>query len=272
MFDPRTDQAEFVEVYNRSERMVELKNLILVRADASGVTRSFSDQQPLSYWLFPQSYAVFTGDYKLFAKAWPLADPAIVAARPDMPSLTNEESQMILMDRNQKQLDAVTYSPGWHYPYLEEKKGVSLERIDPDLPGTDRDNWFSASAATGGSTPGSKNSSSLNPQVTSSQYFSMEPAIGYQEVQSDRIQLAVSFNFGNPGWFLSMHIFNSNGQLIREIFPFGMAPVKGAVCWDGLDTAQRQVPEGIYLLVADYYHPSGKKGRWKRACAIMRTY
>jgi len=272
MFDPQTNQPEFVEVYNRSERVIDLKDLILARADVKGVIISFSDQQVLSYWLFPKGYAVFTGDNKLFGKAWPLADPAVVAARTDMPSLTNEESKLILMDRNQKQLDVVIYSPDWHYPYLEENKGVSLERIDFDASGTDRSNWFSASASSGGSTPGSKNSSALYPPSITSEKFSLNPVVGYAAISPDPVQVVVSYRFEDAGWFMRMNVFNSQGLPVREIFPFAMAPVEGVVCWDGLDAGQRLVPDGIYLLVADYYHPSGKKGRWKRACAIMRTY
>lgn len=272
MFDPRTDQTEFVEVYNRSERVIDLKDLILARADAQGAITSFSDQQVLSYWLFPEGYAVFTGDAKLFNKAWPLADPAVVAARTDMPSLTNEESQLILMDRNQKQLDVVIYSPDWHYPYLEESKGVSLERIDFDASGTDRSNWFSASSSSGGSTPGLKNSSALNPPLINSQHFSIDPSIGYTAISPDPVQVVVSYRFENPGWFMRMNIFDRGGLPVRELFSFALAPVEGFVCWDGLDAAQRLVPDGIYLIVVDFYHPSGKKGRWKRACAIVRAY
>jgi hypothetical protein len=272
MFDPLADQTEFVEVYNRSERVIDLKDLILARADAEGAIRSFSNQQPLSYWLFPYCYAVFTADAGLFTKAWPLADPAVVAERPDMLSLTNEESQLILMERNQKQLDVVTYSPDWHYPYLEEDKGVSLERLNAGVSGTDRANWFSASAASGGSTPGSKNSAAVNSPLATSQKFSLDPVVGFAAISRDPVQVVVSYKFDDPGWFLHIRIFNSGGLPVREIFPFGLAPVEGSVCWDGLDAGLRLVPDGIYLVVADYYHPAGKKGRWKKACAMIRAY
>jgi hypothetical protein len=271
MFDPRTDQIEFVEVYNRSERIIELAGLILARADTDGSVISFSGPQLLSYWLFSGCYAVFTADDNRFTKAWPLADPGIVAERPDMPSLTNEKSQIILMDRNQKKLDAAIYCPDWHYPYLTDHKGVSLERINIDGSGTDRINWFSASPASGGSTPGVKNSSGLQSPLTVTQDFSLNP-IGYASASPNAVQVTVCFNFNDPGWFLQVNIFNSAGMPVKQILPFGLASIEGVVCWDGLDSAQRLVPDGIYIVVADYYHPTGKKGRWKRACAIVRAY
>lgn len=272
LFDPRTDQVEFIEVYNRSERVLETRDLIIARANTAGTIMSFSDQQEFSYWLFPGCYAVFTSSPNLFNKAWPMADPAAAAGRPDMPSLTNEESRLILMDRNQKELDAVIYSPDWHYPYLEETKGVSLERINPEESGTNRTNWLSASAASGYSTPGVKNSCALSPTLTLTNHFTLDPSIGYTTGFSDPVQLAVSYRFDEAGWFLRMNVVSGGGLPIREIFPFGLAGVEGIVSWNGLDTANRLVADGIYLVIADYYHPSGKKGRWNRACAIVRAY
>jgi hypothetical protein len=272
MFDPQTGQTEYVEVFNCSERVIDLKYLILARADAEGAIRSFSIDQPLSYWLFPGGYAVFTGNEKLFNKAWPKADPDVAALRTDMISLTNEESKLVLMNRNQEILDVVAYSPDWHYPYLEDNKGVSLERIETGVSGTDRTNWFSSSAASGGSTPGSKNSCSQKPLFNNDQTFSLITAIGQAVRSPDPVQVAVSYRFGGTGWFMKLTIYDKDGIPVREIFPFGMAPVEGLVCWDGLDALQRLVADGIYLVVADYFHPSGKKGRWKRACAIIRAY
>ena len=272
MFDPRVDQPEFVEVFNRSERVIDLRNCILARANAAGSIISFSDQQAISYWLFPRCFAVITTSAATFLKAWPFTDPAAAVERSDMPSLTNVESQLILMDRNQKRLDVVTYSPDWHYPYLDETKGVSLERIDFNASGTDRSNWFSASSSSGYSTPGSLNSTLINAGESKGEFFTLESTIGYATDPLSAVRVTVSYRFESAGWFLRMNVFNCRGMPVKTIYPFGMAAMEGEVGWDGLDSAQQLVPDGIYLIVADYYHPTGKKGRWKKACAIIRDY
>jgi len=272
MFDPVAGQPEFVEVFNRSDRMIDLQDIILARAGMDGVIRDFSDQQTFSYWLFPGCFGVFTSNEQLFRKSWPLADPAIIAERMDLPALTNEESRLILMNRQQKKLDVAVYSPDWHYPYLDDEKGISLERIDFGASGADRSNWFSASAASGGATPGLKNSASHLPEVSDNQEFSLFPANGYASTPFDAVQVTLNYRFDSPGWFLRVRIFNAGGIPVKEIFPFGLARQEGVVCWDGLDSAQRLAPDGIYLVVADFYFPSGKKGRWKKACSLVRAY
>ena len=272
LFDPAAGQSEFVEVYNRSGKVIELKDLILARAGTDGTVISFSDQQDISYWLFPDSYAVFTADEGQFLTAWPLTDPAALAERADMPGLSNVESQLILMTGDQKLLDRVSYSPDWHYPYLDETKGVSLERIDFGSPGTLKSNWFSASPSSGGSTPGTKNSAGSVLRLPDSQHFALDPGVGYSAVSPNPVQVAVSYRFEEAGWFMRVNVLNSYGLPVAEIFAFGLAPVEGRVYWNGLDQAQQLAPDGIYLIVADYYHPSGVRGRWKSACAIVRNY
>ena len=272
LFDPLEGQPEFVEIFNRSGRVVELKDLILARADADGRIIAFSDQQDRSYWLFPGCYAVFTADAGSTARAWPRSDPAAVAGRSDMPSLNNDGAVLILMDRYQTILDQVTYLPDWHYPYLEETRGVSLERIDFTASGMNRENWLSASAASGFSTPGAKNSCDPGSVVNTEKQFYLDPSVGYAHNPDYPVQIVVHYRFDEPGWFLRLHIYTANGLPVREIFPFGMAGSEGVVCWDGLDAGGNLLAEGIYLVIADYHHPSGAKGRWKGACALVRAY
>jgi hypothetical protein len=271
LFDPLSGQPEFVEVYNRSDHLIELQELILARADPGGTVSGFSDSQEGSFWLFPGGYAVFTSDGAAFARTWPDARAAL-AVRSDLPALTNEESRLILLDQSQRVLDVAGYSPDWHYPYLDEDKGISLERMSAAASGADKGNWFSAPASTGGASPGRANSCLMQPPADRQEMFVLEPATGISVNAGEPVRMALSYRFEEPGWFLRVVVHNARGQPVRELMAFGLAPISGLVTWDGLDMEGSRVPEGIYLLVADYYHPSGRKGRWKKACSVLRDY
>ena len=270
LFDPLPGQTEFVELFNRSGRVVELRELILARADAGGVVTAFSYGQALSFWLFPGCYAVVPAEESLFRKGWPGVDPALVCGRTDLPALSNSEAQLILLDRSQRVIDAITWSPEWHYPFLAETKGVSLERVDPSLPGRERSSWFSASADAGGSTPGAPNSCRSPPDTTAAEIFTLDPATGITASNGVTRRVGISYRFDGPGWFLRIRVFDPRGAGICEPVPFGAAGTEGEAFWDGLDDSKQPVPDGIYLLVAEYWHPTGRKGRWKRACAFIR--
>jgi hypothetical protein len=271
LFDPAPGETEFVELFNRSDKVFDLKGLILARADTTGRIRDFSAGQDLSFLLFPGDYAVMTPDGARFQKAWPDAGPAVISERRDMPSLTNTASRLLLLDPVQQILDSAAYAPEWHDPYLDDTKGISLERMDLSGSGTERRNWFSAASGSGGSTPGAPNSCAVS-AAGGKNLFNLDRAIVRPGSPDGSGRMILSCRFGNPGWFMRIVVFSRSGIPVRELFPFGSAPAEGVVAWDGLDDDKRLVPEGIYLLVADYYHPSGRRGRWRKACAVVRDH
>ncbi len=305
MFDPGTGNPEWVELFNRGTKTVELNGMILARADTSGSVISFSNSQELPFLLFPGSYAVLTASISGLKKNYPDMDPVFVCGRPDMPALSNSASRLILLDGNQRVIDQAAYDPDWHYPYLEETKGVSLERIRPDVSGLEMSSWFSAGRLrdqeTGrprdqetvrpgdqetvrlgdGGTPGYRNSQYLintsPPLNNTSQYlttphFSLQTPHLYAGSLADPVPVLVRYTFPERGWFCGLEVFDQRGARVRVAAPFDLAGVEGVMQWDGLDEMNRLVPDGIYLLVAEFRHPSGKTGRWKKACGVVRVH
>jgi hypothetical protein len=297
--------------------------LILARADTAGSVISFSDSQELPFLLLPGSYAVLTASISGLIKNYPDMDPALACGRPDMPALSNSASRLILLNRSQRVIDQAAYNPDWHYPYLEESKGVTMERVDPDASGLERGSWFSAGrggaqghggtgaqghggtgvqghGGTGaqghegtgaqghegtgaqghGGTPGYRNSQYLNntspplnnPTQLLTPDFRLQTPHLYAGSLADPTPILVRYTFPERGWFCGLEVFDSRGARVRVSEPFGLAGTEGVMQWDGLDEQRRQVPDGIYLLVAEYRHPSGKTGRWRKACGVVRVY
>ncbi|MFH0760662.1 MAG: lamin tail domain-containing protein [Bacteroidota bacterium] len=285
MFDPGSGNPEWIELFNRGTVTVDLQKLIIARASPDETVIGFSDQQQWSFLLFPGEYAVMTPSFRQMIRVYPDMDPGSLAERSDFPSLTNDESVLILFDADQHVVDRAIYDPEWHYPYLDETTGVSLERIDPDASGLLQSNWFSASSnystististiSTSSCTPGRLNSQSLNhtsPSLTTP-HFSLLNSHIYVNTLSDPEPIVLHYTFPEAGWFCSLTVFDSRGRVIREVLRLELAGLEGVMTWDGLDREAKQVSDGIYLLVAEYRHPSGKSGRWKRACGVVRVH
>ncbi len=273
MFDPGSGNPEWIELFNRGTVTVDLQKLIMARASPDGTVIGFSDRQPWSFLLFPGGYAVMAPSFRQMIRVYPDMDPGSLAERSDFPSLANDESVLILFDADQQVIDRAIYDPDWHYPYLDETTGVSLERIDPDASGLLQSNWFSASSGSS-CTPGRLNSQSLNrasPPLTTPHIALLNSPL-YVSTLSEPEPLVVHYTFPEPGWFCGLSVYDSRGSLVCEPLPFSLAGLQGVMTWDGLDGQSRQVPDGIYLLVARYRHPSGKMGRWKKACAVVRVH
>jgi len=53
---------------------------------------------------------------------------------------------VFIADRSGQTVDMAVYNPEMHIDLIGESKGVSLERIDPGLPGTVPSSWHSAAS------------------------------------------------------------------------------------------------------------------------------
>ena len=158
MFDNLSDGVEYVEIANRSNKLLDLSDLQFstVKADGSYNTAVII---PAKTIIEPHGYVAFTNYRDSLCNYYGLSDDANIFETARWNALANTGATLVLMDKDQNVVfDRFTYSPNWHNPQLEEKKGVSLERVNPDLPTQQIHSWQSASTNVNYGTPGYRNS------------------------------------------------------------------------------------------------------------------
>lgn len=143
-FAPPTGGTEWVELYNRSTRTIDLADLRL--SDNSAAPRPITAR---STPLAPGAYAVVGQDSAAFAAAFP-GTPGLVVRMSPWATLNNDADAVVLRRADGALVDSVAYSASWG------RTGVTLERRDPDGPAV-RAN-FGATTDTRGGTPGARNS------------------------------------------------------------------------------------------------------------------
>ncbi len=134
--------AEYIEVFNTGEALLELTDL-----DLSGAT--FTEQVLLE----PGEYLILTDEDDLIN--FLLYDN--VVGMDGFPGLTNSGRDLLLSDADLNIIDAVSYDDSWYRDPDKDDGGFSLELINPNDPCSDGDNWR-ASEATTGHTAGAQNS------------------------------------------------------------------------------------------------------------------
>jgi len=145
MYAPTPASNEFVELYNRSEKTIDLGSLAF--ADEN---QNFASIAPPLTPLPPDTYVVLVRDPEAFETAFPSVD-FFVPEHWD--ALNNGGDTVVLRHApSNTDLDAVPYDPSWG-----GRDGRSLERIDPRGP-SDRPSNFASSTAPDGATPGAQNS------------------------------------------------------------------------------------------------------------------
>jgi hypothetical protein len=154
-----------------------------------------------------------------------------------------------------------------HFPLIIDKKGVSLERINPARPSSDNENWNSASQAVGFGTPAYKNSQ-LVELPEGDDIFNLSTEIfspdndGFQDV------LQVNYQFTDPGNVLTVRIMDSRGRLVKTLLNNYLAGTAGTFSWDGINEDNGKGEIGIYIMLLEYFRQDGKTVKTKRSFVL----
>ncbi len=140
MYTPLSSEPEWIEVYNKNEKVVNLENYKI--ADQTDTVMVIDSTITLN----PGNYFVFARDSS-FLDRYSISDYAIA----HFPSLNNSGDDVVLLNYINEIIDSVAFTSSWG-----GRGGASLERIDPFTSSCDSANWSSARVDSGG-TPGAIN-------------------------------------------------------------------------------------------------------------------
>ncbi len=268
LFNPRSGGVDYVEILNRSQKIVAVAGIEIAERDPS--TMIFADRASATQnfkFLMPQDIYAFTSDTYRVASQYFVRYPDKLLQLEKMPNFPDEEGVVLLRDSSGKTIDSVHYFESWHYELLADKNGVSLERIDPDAPGNDPVNWFSASSLRGYGTPTDSNSQfyaapSFEGSIEVSPDVFSPDLDGYKDLLTLRIRTEI------PGYTCRIRIFNSRGFLVKNICDNELLSAKSEFRWDGLDDDMQKLREGIYIIDFELLHPDGMLIHEKRKCVL----
>jgi CHU_C Type IX secretion signal domain len=163
----------------------------------------------------------------------------------------------------------VQYKEEWHFKLLDNKEGVSLERIDPAGRSQDAQNWHSAASTAGYGTPGYKNSqykllAPANASIIISPKLFSPDNDGRDDIASIQYELSV------PGFVANITVFDARGLPVRLLVRNGTMGLTGYWNWDGLDDSGNKLPVGTYIILTELFNLQGKKERFKSTVVLAR--
>ncbi|RPI61383.1 MAG: hypothetical protein EHM44_08760, partial [Ignavibacteriales bacterium] len=142
MYAPTSPQPEWIEIYNRSNKVIDLKNYQI--ADAADTIKIISQSTILN----PNEFLIVTKDSLIF-NYYNINSNYVISS---FPTLNNSEDRLILLDSLNRVIDSLYYSSAWG-----GNNNKSLERVDVNSPSTDSSNWRTSKSIFNG-TPGTYNS------------------------------------------------------------------------------------------------------------------
>lgn len=158
MYAPANEEPEWIELYNKSNRKINLKNW---KAGDSSTLVAFCNQD---YYLYPGEYLIVSND-ETVKNFYPITSKLISKS---LPSMSNSGDDVIIKDDQNKIIDSLKYKPTWG----GNTGGRSLERISVIHSSFDESNW-KTSASKQRATPGRINSVTLKNNDLSIKNFSV---------------------------------------------------------------------------------------------------
>jgi hypothetical protein len=142
MYAPTSPQPEWIEIYNRSNKTIDLRNYQI--ADAVDTVKIISQSTTLN----PNEFFVIAKD-SLILNFYNINSGFVLAS---FPTLNNTNDKVILLDSLNRVIDSLFYSST-----LGGSNNKSLERVDANSSSTDSSNW-KTSKSIFNATPGTYNS------------------------------------------------------------------------------------------------------------------
>jgi hypothetical protein len=270
LFNPFPADADYIELFNNSKKIIDASRLLLVSKD--DVSQYLSQPIPVSEekrCILPEDYYAITTDKDRIADRYFSSSSEHLFETYSLPSMNDDKGHLILYNRELKKIDEVYYNYKMHFSLLSEYEGVALEKSGPWNSSNEASNWHSASESSGWGTPGAPNSVYIELPVTSDEVVFSSSRItpdsdGFEDI------LVIKMNLSGNGNVVSVMIFDETGTYIRKLASNLYAGPEASIIWDGTADDGTLVYSGIYIVYITLYDDTGKTNRWKKVCSVIR--
>jgi hypothetical protein len=271
MFNPPPGGHDFVEIFNKGQEIINLRNIYLSNENAAGIPGIPIQVSTTDHNFFPGEYRVLTEKSEFLKRRWDCDEASIIQPK-TLPSLPDSKGNILLMNKQGVVVDAFYYTADMHFPLIHDKSGVSLERIDPSGNTNDKQNWHSASASVRYASPTKTNSQYVSPQQSvdnsSKSSICIEPDLISPNNDGVHDRLLIHYDFDEPGTLLSAHLFNAAGRYISTIVNNRLCGKTGVFVWNGLDNKHMKASSGLYIVLVETFHLNGKSKTAKKAVIV----
>lgn len=269
LFNPKSGTSDYIEFYNRSDKIFDANKLYVANRNSSGAISSAKLISVIPYYIFPDDYIVVTEDAVNLPLNYMVQDPDAVFVVSSMPSFPDDQGDVILLNLQGAVVDEVKYKDDWQFALIANPDGVSLERIDPDGISQEATNWHSAASTAGYGTPTYKNSQykllqSINATIEITPKVFSPDNDGRDDIAT------IQYKTTEPGYVANITIYDANGRPVRNLVKNATLGLQGYWVWDGLDDKKLKLPVGTYILFTDIFNLNGKKESFKNVVVLAR--
>jgi hypothetical protein len=262
------EAADYLEIYNRSEHIIDLKD-IKVGYGGDTLPQKAITSTSKGWQLLPKSYVALCKQREVTLQQYICKDASRLLECDSLPDFAIGMGIIHLTDRSLRPIDKLAYSEEMHYPKLLTTKGVSLERLYPDMPTQDESNWRSAAEDAGFGTPGHQNSQSGSALATDE--FEIVPNVFSPDNDGFEDYAEILCTFKEEENRTTVTIYNNQGHPVKHLANNVLCGTTARFRWDGDDDRLQSAPAGMYVVQIESWNlRSQKTVRKRRVVSIYR--
>lgn len=269
LFNPKTGANDYVEFYNRSNKIIDASNLYISNSNNNGSSNSLKKISNTPLQIFPGDYIVLTEDAMQLGTNYFIQNSDAVINLSSLPSLPDDKGTVVLLNAQGIIIDEVNYSEKWHFQLITNNDGVALERIDPSSETQNEQNWHSAASTAGYGTPGYQNSQ-FKRANNGSATIEITPKIFSLDNDGFNDVATINYNTEQSGYVGNVIIFDAGGNQVRHLVKNAVLAIKGFWSWDGLGENGKKLPIANYIIYAEVFNLEGKKESFKNVVVLGR--
>jgi len=265
LFNPLSGGADYVELYNTSDNILDLSKSYLAERDENYLLTDsvkISDEQLI---LRPQNYILLTAD-TLNVRENYYTNDWNVFKKCNLPSYGDKSGRVVLLSETDL-IDDFAYDEKMHFSLLASVEGVALERINPKNKTNSTSNWQSAAQSIGYGTPGVENSVFSDEKMLDNE-VSLSNKIFSPDSDGQNDRLYINFNLKDDGFVVNVRIYNSIGKEVRKLANKYYLAMEDKIYWDGLNSSKERLPIGIYLVYIELFNSKGDVKTFKKTCVL----
>lgn len=255
LFDPYIGNYDFIELYNNTDKEIDLKNIYFSYKSSS--TDTIEKQVNIissGYFISPNDFVLITTNPPAVIMQYYTPNPDKFIVPDYMPALNIESGMVKIVDNKNNVIDEFHYAQTMQFPLLNNTKGISLERINYNRSTQDASNWHSAAQNVGFATPAYKNSQFCELINTNDAQITIVPEVFSPD--NDGVDDIISFyyKFDDVGWVANAKIYDSNVRVEKELMNNILLSTDGVFSWNGINDDNIKSIIGIYVLYIELYN------------------
>ncbi len=272
LFNPFSFGVDFVEVYNRSDKILSLADMRLGNRDLVADTLNKVELVTTeNFLIFPGEYLVITGSPADVLNFYETPNPNGFLEASGIPGYDDDEGVVVLMDKVGQVIDEFQYSDEMHFELINDLNGVSLERIDPERPTQDEHNWHSAASTVGYATPAYENSQ-FAAAGAAEDPIHVEPEVFSPDGDGVHDFLTIQYQLENSGHVANINCYDANGRLVRNLVQNELLAKSGKFIWDGVTEEGEKARMGIYIVYVELFDLDGNVQKFKKTAVVGGSF